>query len=51
LVEGLRDHRLAEFMRPPAPGGAEPSAARRLVEASLAHGARDNVTALVIEVI
>ena len=51
LVEGLYDQRLADFMRKPASSGAEPGAARRMVEASLAHGARDNVTALVVEVI
>ena len=51
LVEGLHDHHLSEFLRPPASSAAEDSAARRLVEASLAHGARDNVTALVIEVV
>jgi protein phosphatase len=51
LVEGLYDQRLADFMRKPAASGAEPGAARRMVEASLAHGARDNVTALIVEVI
>jgi protein phosphatase len=47
LVEGLYDQHLAELMRAPASDGP----ARRLVEASLANGARDNVTALVIEVV
>jgi protein phosphatase len=47
LVEGLYDHHLAELMR--ASESSRP--ARRLVEASLSNGARDNVTALVIEVI
>jgi serine/threonine protein phosphatase PrpC len=51
LVEGLYDQHLAESMRGPAAAGAEAGAARRLVEASLAQGARDNVTALVIEVV
>jgi PPM family protein phosphatase len=51
LVEGLQDQHLAEFMRGPASAGAEANPARRLVEASLAQGARDNVTALVIEVV
>jgi protein phosphatase len=51
LVEGLRDTLLAELMRAPASAGAEASPARRLVEAALAQGARDNVTALVIEVV
>jgi len=47
LVEGLYDHHLADLMRGRAPAGP----ARLLVEASLANGARDNVTALVIEVV
>jgi PPM family protein phosphatase len=51
LVEGLQDQHLAEFLRAPVSAGAEASAARRLVEASLAQGARDNVTALVVEVV
>ena len=46
LVEGLYEQDLAELMR--APDSADP--ARGLVEAALAKGARDNVTALVIEV-
>jgi len=51
LVEGLYNHHLAEYLRMPASTGAEPGAARRMVEASLALGARDNITALVIEVV
>lgn len=51
LVEALYDHHLVELMRAPASGGSEAGAARRLVEASLAQGARDNVTALVVEVV
>jgi protein phosphatase len=47
LVEGLYDQHLPELLR--APGAAGP--ARRLVETSLANGSRDNVTALVVEVI
>jgi protein phosphatase len=47
LVEGLYDHHLAELMR----ASESSSPARRLVEASIANGARDNATALVIEVI
>jgi PPM family protein phosphatase len=47
LVDGLFDHHLAELLRAPASAGQ----ARCLVEASLAGGARDNVTALVIEVV
>jgi protein phosphatase len=47
LVEGLYDHHLVELLRAPSPTGP----ARSLVEASLANGARDNVTALVIQVV
>jgi serine/threonine protein phosphatase PrpC len=47
LVEGLYDRHLPELLRAPASAGP----ARRLVETSLANGSRDNVTALVIEVI
>jgi len=47
LVEGLYDHDMAELLR--AADSANP--ARRLVEAALAKGARDNVTALVIEAV
>jgi PPM family protein phosphatase len=46
LVEGLYNEHLPELLR--ASGSSGP--ARRLVEAALAGGARDNVTALVIEV-
>ena len=47
LVEGLYDHQLSDLLRQPSPTAP----ARHLVEASLANGARDNVTALVIEVL
>jgi serine/threonine protein phosphatase PrpC len=47
LIEGLYDQHLAELMRAPESAGP----ARSLVEAALAKGARDNVTALVIEVV
>jgi PPM family protein phosphatase len=51
LAEGLYEQDLIEHLRAPAAAGAESSPARRLVEASLAQGARDNVTALVLEVV
>jgi protein phosphatase len=51
LVEGLHDHDLTEHLRAPQIAGDENGPARRLVEASLAHGARDNVTAMVVEVV
>jgi protein phosphatase len=47
LVEGLYDHHLVELLRASSSTGP----ARCLVEASLANGARDNVTALVIQVL
>jgi protein phosphatase len=47
LVEGLYETHLAELLRGPGPADS----ARRLVEAALANGARDNVTALIVEVI
>ncbi len=47
LMEGLYDHHLVELLRAPSSTGP----ARRLVEASLANGARDNVTALVVQVV
>jgi len=50
LVEGLRDADLTELLRASPTAEAECGPARRLVEAALANGARDNVTALVIEV-
>jgi protein phosphatase len=46
LIEGLYDYDLAGLMRAPEPAGP----ARLLVETALAKGARDNVTALVVEV-
>jgi protein phosphatase len=51
LVEGLRDPDMTEHLRATGPAGAAAGPARRLVEASQAQGARDNVTALVIEVV
>jgi PPM family protein phosphatase len=51
LVEGLHDRDLTEHLRAPQSAASGASPARRLVEASLAQGARDNVTALVIEVV
>ena len=47
LVEGLYDDHLVELVR----ASESTARARRLVEASLANGARDNVTALVVEVV
>jgi protein phosphatase len=47
LMECLYNDHLRELLRGPGSDGG----ARRLVEAALANGARDNVTALVVEVI
>jgi serine/threonine protein phosphatase PrpC len=51
LAEGLHDQELTEYLRAPESSRAEAEPARQLVEASLANGARDNVTALIIEVV
>jgi PPM family protein phosphatase len=50
LVEGLYDHDLLERLRTSGSRGVAAETARFLVEASISKGARDNVTALVIEV-
>jgi protein phosphatase len=47
LMECLYNDHLAELLRRSAPG----EVAQRLVEAALANGARDNVTALIVEAI
>jgi serine/threonine protein phosphatase PrpC len=56
LIEGLYDNQLTEILTPPKKKrarkktDAEDNPARRLVEASLENGGRDNITAIVIEV-
>jgi len=50
LVEGLYNHHLAEFLRPPQIAAAD-NPAQRLVEASLEKDGRDNTTALVIQMV
>jgi len=47
MMEGLYNHHLVELLR--AASSASP--AHRLVESSMANGARDNITALVVEVL
>jgi len=51
LVDGLWDRQLLQLLRAPEAAEAELPPAQRLVEASLARSGRDNVTALVIEVL
>lgn len=50
LVEGLYDSQLTDLLRSPLSRGGGEELTRRLVHASLSHGARDNITALVIQV-
>jgi len=51
LVDGLYDSQLAELIRAPEPAFVDINPAQRLVEAALKGAARDNITALVIEVL
>ena len=51
LVEDLFDGRLADLLRFPDPAEADWNPAHRLVHAALERTARDNITALVVEVI
>jgi len=51
LVEGLYDHALLELLRPTGSAARGGNPAHRLVEAALARDGRDNITALVIEVV
>jgi len=48
LIDGLYDHQIAELMRF---SESETLLAQRLVEISLENGGRDNITALVVEVL
>ena len=50
LTEGLYDEQLCERLRTPDAAEAALNPAQRLIEASLARGGRDNITALVVEV-
>ena len=51
LTEGLYDHHLIEFLRPTESAAANFNPAQSLIQASLANSGRDNLTALVIEVL
>jgi PPM family protein phosphatase len=51
LVEGLYDSHLVELLRTPGIEGSNAEAAKSLVNQSLEKGARDNATALVIQVL
>jgi len=50
LVEGLYDHHLLEYLRPPQPCAPDDNPAYRLVDAALNNDGGDNTTALVIQV-
>ena len=51
LVDGLYDHHIVELLAPAKNPRPDDNPARRLVEASLETSGRDNVTALVIQVV
>lgn len=51
LIEGLWDRRIHELVREPTPGQSAIAPARRLIEASMAESGRDNLTAIVVEVL
>lgn len=51
VIEGLYDRDLVEVLRSPEVAGLGGNPARQLVTESLAKGARDNATALVIQVV
>ncbi len=51
LVGGLYDHHLADLLRSPRAAAQGDNLARRLVEESVRNDGRDNVTALVIQVV
>ena len=51
LTEGLYDSQLLERLRAPEPAEAAANPAQRLVAAALERAGRDNITALVIEVV
>jgi protein phosphatase len=50
LIDGLYDHNLLEFLRSPSPSAVE-NPAHRLVQEALDRVSRDNITALVVEVV
>jgi protein phosphatase len=51
LIEGLYDHTLLDLLRTPTTQQSAENPAQRLVHASLREAGRDNITALVIEVL
>ncbi len=51
LVEGLHDSHLAEHLRETDDNRPDTNAARRLVEIAVSNDGRDNVTALVVQVV
>lgn len=51
LVDGLWDKHFEEFLREPPPHKRDTPPAQRLIEAALENSGRDNLTALVLEVL
>lgn len=51
VIEGLFDSQLQDLVRSPEAAVAAMDPARRLVEASLQNGSRDNATALIVEIV
>jgi PPM family protein phosphatase len=51
LVEGLYEHQLIEFLRPPKSAKKQTNPAQYLVNESLKNDGRDNLTALLIQVV
>jgi len=51
MVEGLYDHHIVEILRPTEPNATDGNPAQRLVLKSLEQGGRDNITAVVIQVL
>jgi serine/threonine protein phosphatase PrpC len=51
LIEGLYDAQLHEFLSGPSPEGGAPDLAEQLLAAALERAGRDNITALVLEIL
>ena len=52
LVDGLWNHHLEDIVRSPAPSGQETlSTAQRLINGALENASRDNITAVVVEIL
>ncbi|HET6407087.1 MAG TPA: protein phosphatase 2C domain-containing protein [Chthoniobacteraceae bacterium] len=51
LVEGLFDSQILELIRTPAPPASELNIAQRLIHAAIGGATKDNITALVVEIV